>query len=152
LLPNIIRAIGQAMIITPLTSICLATIAPKDAGNASGISNMLRNLGGAIGTASLQTIITKREQYHSNIIGQAVTEFSDATRQRLNELTNYFLSQGADKAFAQHEAVVEIGKIVKRQALVMGFGDTFAVLGVVLALAAISLLFAAKAKAGSPAN
>jgi DHA2 family multidrug resistance protein len=152
LAPNIVRAVGQALIITPLTSIALAAIAPKDASNASGLFNMLRNLGGAIGTASLQTIITKREQYHSNIIGQAVTEFSDATRQRLAELTNYFLSQGADKAFAQHEAVVEIGKIVKRQALIMGFADTFAVIGVMLAIAAVSLLFAAKAKAGSPAN
>jgi hypothetical protein len=36
-----------------------------------GISNMIRNLGGAIGTAVLATIVTKREQFHSNIIGQS---------------------------------------------------------------------------------
>jgi len=48
-------------------------IAPQDAAAASGISNMFRNLGGAIGTAVLATIITKREQFHSNIIGQSVT-------------------------------------------------------------------------------
>ena len=40
--------------------------------DASGLFNMLRNLGGAIGTAALATIITKREQFHSNIIGQSV--------------------------------------------------------------------------------
>src|SRR5262249_38456435 len=123
LLPNIIRAIGQALIVTPLTSICLATIAAKDAGNASGISNMLRNLGGAIGTASLQTIITKREQYHSNILGQLVTVFRDEVRQRLADLTNYFLAHGADRAYAQHKAVVEIGNIVRRHSLLIGFGD-----------------------------
>src|SRR6202040_3262371 len=72
-LPNIIRAVGQALIITPLTAIAMFGIAPKDAGNASGLFNMLRNLGGAVGTAALATIITKREQFHSNIIGQSVT-------------------------------------------------------------------------------
>ena len=152
LLPNIVRAVGQAFVITPLTAITLAEIAPKDAGNASGISNMLRNLGGAVGTATLQTIITKREQYHSNIIGQSVTVYREETRDRIAQLTDYFLSRGvADPAAARHQAVIAIGQIVKRQALVMGFADTFAVVGVMLALAAACLLLARKTKAGGAA-
>ena len=55
---------------------------------------MLRNLGGAVGTATLETIITKREQFHSNIIGQSVTLYRDEVRQRIDEMTNYFLSHG----------------------------------------------------------
>jgi DHA2 family multidrug resistance protein len=149
LLPNIVRAVGQAFVITPLTAIALSGIAPKDAGNASGLFNMLRNLGGAIGTASLQTIITKREQFHSNIIGQSVTIYREEVRQRLAQATNYFLSHGADPAVAQHEAVVQIGQIVRRQALVMGFADTFAVVGVMLAIAAVALLFARKIRPGA---
>jgi len=53
---------------------------------------------------------------------------------------------------AQHEAVVELGKIVKRQSLVMGFADTFAVIGIMLAIAAVSLLFARRAKSGAAAT
>jgi MFS transporter, DHA2 family, multidrug resistance protein len=93
-LPNIVRAVGQALIITPLTAIVMFGIAPKDAGNASGLFNMLRNLGGAVGTATLATIITKREQFHSNIIGQSVTLNRDEVRQRINEMTGYFMSHG----------------------------------------------------------
>ena len=48
-----------------------ARTAPSEAGAASGLSNMLRNLGGAVGTATLATVLTKREQFHSNIIGQS---------------------------------------------------------------------------------
>jgi MFS transporter, DHA2 family, multidrug resistance protein len=144
LVPNIVRAAGQALIITPLTAITLAEIAPKDAGNASGLSNMLRNLGGAVGTASLQTIITKREQFHSNIIGQSVTPFSEAVRQRLSQTSQYFLSHGADPASAQHQSLVQLGQAIRRQALVMGFSDTFAVIGVMLAMAAVALLLARK--------
>jgi MFS transporter, DHA2 family, multidrug resistance protein len=151
LLPNIVRAVGQALILTPLTAIATADIAPKDAANASGLFNMLRNLAGAIGTASLQTIITKREQFHSNIIGQQVTIYRETVRQRLSQMTSYFLSHGADPALAQHEAVVQLGKIVKRQSLVMGFADTFAIIGIMLAIAAAALLFARKSKPGAGA-
>ena len=150
LIPNIVRAVGQAFVITPLTAITLAEIAPKDAGNASGISNMLRNLGGAIGTATLQTIITKREQFHSNIIGQSVTIYRPEVRDRIAQFVDYFRSHGVtDPATAQHQAIIAIGQIVKRQALVMGFADTFAVVGVMLAIAAVCLLLAHKAKAGA---
>ena len=96
---------------------------------------MLRNLGGAVGTAMLATIITKREQFHSNIIGQSVTLYRDETRRRIAELTNYFLSHGiSDAVAAQAKAIVAIGKAVRRQALIMAFGDAFAVIGVVLLL------------------
>ena len=82
-LPNVVRAIGQALVLTPISAITTAGIAPSDAGAASGLSNMLRNLGGAVGTATLGTILTKREQFHSNIIGQSVTLYREEVRQRI---------------------------------------------------------------------
>jgi MFS transporter, DHA2 family, multidrug resistance protein len=152
-LPNIVRAIGQALVITPVSAITTAGIAPKDAGAASGLSNMLRNLGGAVGTASLATVLTKSEQFHSNIIGQSVTIYRDEVRARIDGLTNYFLAHGvSDHAAAQHQALVAIGATVKRQALVMSFSDAFAVIGVLLAIAAVAVLFAKKANAGAAAS
>jgi DHA2 family multidrug resistance protein len=75
-----------------------------------------------------------------------VTPERDEVRERLSELTNYFLSHGvSDAALAQHKAIVALGNLVKRQALIIGFSDTFAVIGVMLAIAAAALLFAAKA-------
>ena len=55
------------------------------------------------------------------------------------------------EVFAQHEAIVAIGKIVHRQALIMAFSDAFAVVGVVLAIAAIAILFTGKIKPGAGA-
>ena len=143
LLPNILRALGQALVLTPVTAIATAGLAPSDAGAASGLTNMLRNLGGAVGTATLATVLTKREQFHSNIIGQSVTLYRDEVRQRITDLTNYFLSHGiSDPATAQHQAIVAIGNIVKRQALILGFGDAFAVIGAALALGAVVVFLA----------
>ena len=151
-IPNIVRAIGQAMVLTPLTSVMTAGIAPQDASAASGISNMLRNLGGAIGTAVLATVITKREQFHSNIIGQSVTLGREEVRNRIAQMSDFFMSHGVpDPAAARHQAIIALGKAVKKQALVMGFSDTFAVIGMVLVLAAIAVALTRKVKGSGAA-
>ncbi len=145
--PDVVRAIGQALVLTPVSAIVAAGVAPSEAGAASGLSNMLRNLGGAVGTATLATLITKREQYHSNIIGQSVTLYSEETRQRIADLTHYFLAHGiSDAVAAQAMAIAAIGAAVRRQALILAFGDAFAAIGVVLLLSAAALLFASKMK------
>src|SRR5712672_3489719 len=147
-IPNIVRAIGQAMVLTPLTSVITGELAPQDAAAASGINYIFRNLGGAIGTAVLATVITKREQFHSNIIGQSVTLGREEVRSRISQMTDFFLAHGVpDPAAARHQAIVALGNAVKRQALVMGFSDTFAVIGVVLVLAAVAVAFTRKVKA-----
>jgi len=147
LMPNIVRALGQALVLTPISAITTGGIAPSEAGAASGLSNMLRNLGGAVGTATIATVLTKREQFHSNVIGQSVSLYSEATRRRLAEMTQYFLSHGvSDVGAAQRKAVQAVGAIVHRQALILGFGDGFAVIGLVLAAAAVALLFAKNVK------
>jgi DHA2 family multidrug resistance protein len=152
-IPNIIRAIGQAMVLTPLTSVTTGGIAPQDAAAASGISNMLRNLGGAIGTAVLATVVTKREQFHSNIIGQSVTPAREEVRNRIAQITDYFLAHGvSDPGAAHQKAIVALGNLVKHQALVMGFSDTFAVLGVVLVFSAVAVMLTRKVKAGGGAG
>ena len=145
--PNIIRAVGQALTLAPLSAISLGSVAPQDAAAASGISNMMRNLGGAVGTALLATIVTKREQFHSNIIGQAVHLGREEVRSRIEQMTNFFLAHGVtDPATAHQQAIIALGNAVKQQALVMGFSDTFAVVGVVLVIAGIAILLTGKPK------
>src|SRR4029078_9319698 len=99
---------------------------PENAGSASGVFNMTRNLGGAVGIALLQTLLTKREQYHSNVLMQSVSMLEPATRARIEKLTQYCMSHGvADHADATHRAIVAIGKIVQKQAFILAFSDLF---------------------------
>src|SRR3984957_386843 len=94
LVPDITRAVGQAMVMTPLAAIAMVGISPAEAGGASGLFNMLRNLGGAIGTSALETFFTRREEYHSFIINADVSLSRPATRERLAELQQYFIAHG----------------------------------------------------------
>ncbi|MDV4178935.1 MDR family MFS transporter [Rhizobium brockwellii] len=139
--PNIVRAIGQALVFTPLSAIATAGIEQENAGSASALFNMMRNLGGAVGIASLQTFLSKREQFHSNILTNSVSVFEEATRDRIAKLTGYFMSHGvSDQALASHKAVVAIALKIRKQANIMAFSDTFFLLGVALVVALLASL------------
>jgi MFS transporter, DHA2 family, multidrug resistance protein len=143
--PNVIRAAGQALAFAPLSAVATASIEAENAGSASALFNMMRNLGGAIGIAVLQTFLSKREQYHSNVVTQSVSMLEQATRTRIQALTQYFVNHGVlDLADASHRAVVAIGQIVQKQAFVLAFGDTFYLLGVTLILALMATLLLRK--------
>ncbi|MEY9591739.1 DHA2 family multidrug resistance protein [Bradyrhizobium yuanmingense] len=140
--PNIVRAIGQALVMAPLSAVATAGIEAENAGSASGLFNMMRNLGGAVGIALLQTVLSKREQYHSNVLMQSVSVFEEATRTRLEQLTQYFVNHGViDRADAAHRAYVAIGHTVQKQAYIFAFSDTFYLLGMALIVALIAVFF-----------
>ena len=106
---------------------------------------MIRNLGGAVGIAVLQTVLTKREQYHSNVLSQSVTLFEQATRDRIEQLTQYFMNHGvANRIDAAQRAYVAIGHIVQKQAFILAFSDTFYLLGAALIVALLAALMLKK--------
>jgi DHA2 family multidrug resistance protein len=143
--PNIIRAIGQALVFTPLSAVATAGIEKENAGSASALFNMMRNLGGAFGIAMLQTFQSKREQFHSNMLTQPISAFNEATRARIGALTRYFLGHGVpDPAEATHKAIGAIALRVRREANIMAFSDTFYLLGVALVIALIASLLLKK--------
>jgi len=144
--PNVVRAVGQALAFAPLSAVATAGIEAENAGSASGLFNMMRNLGGAVGIAMLQTFLTKREQYHSNVLTQSVSLFEQATRGRIEQLTQYFVNHGVtERADAAHRAYVAIGGVVQKQAFILAFSDTFYLMGAALLLALLAVLFLKKA-------
>ena len=150
--PDVIRALGQAIVMTPISAIAMVGITPAEAGAASGLFNMMRNLGGAIGTAVVETFFTKREQYHSFIINAHVSLLQPATRDRLADLQQYFMSHGfPDPAGALHRAVIAVGDIIRTEATIMGYADCFALLGVVLIVAILPVALLRKGAASSGA-
>jgi MFS transporter, DHA2 family, multidrug resistance protein len=141
LIPDVTRAIGQALVMTPLSSVAMVGITAAEAGGASGLFNMLRNLGGAIGTATLETFFTKREQYHSFIINAHVSLLQPATRTRLGALQQYFLAHGtSDPGVAMRSAVIAVGGIIRGQATIMAYADCFGLLGAVLLCAVLAVV------------
>ena len=149
---NLVRAIGQAVVLSPLTGIAMIGISRDESASASGLFNMLRSLGGAVGTAVLATFITRREQFHSNIVGQSVTAYSPATQMEIARLQQHLQASGVtDPALAHDSALVALGRIIEQQSLIMAFSDTFGLLAAMLLIAATIVLLTRRGTPGSVA-
>jgi DHA2 family multidrug resistance protein len=151
--PDVIRAVGQAFVMTPISAIAMMGIAPSEAGAASGLFNMMRNLGGAIGTAAIETFFTKREQFHSAIITPEVSLLAPATRKQLSELQQYFMDHGfPGPNGAMHRAIIAVGQTIRAEATIMGYADCFGLIGAVLLIAVVAVaLLRTKTSAGGAA-
>jgi DHA2 family multidrug resistance protein len=146
-IPLIIRALGQPLIMAPLSSVTTSGMAKgRESGAASALFNMMRNIGGSIGIAGLSTLLSVRERFHSERIGESVTVYSGAVQERMHQSTAYFLSQGSDSYSANMRAIGAIGVTVRRQAFLLAYSDCFLVLGCVLLASAAALFFMKKAK------
>ncbi|MBV8410186.1 MAG: DHA2 family efflux MFS transporter permease subunit [Alphaproteobacteria bacterium] len=131
--PNLARGVGQALLLVPLSVLAVAGIETSQAASASALLTIMHNLGSAVGIASLESFLIRREQLHFYRLSEEVSVFEQDTRQRLDQLVQYFLGHGAtDSTLAWREAVLAVGQAVQQQANVMAFADTFYVLGAIM--------------------
>ena len=142
---SLVRALAQVLTMAPLSAIAIAGIEHEHAGSASALFNAMRNMGGAVGIAMIQTFLTKREQFHSAILSSQVTLLDESTRQRIEHLAGYFRSSGvSDSSTAYREAVVAVGRGIRHQAFLLGFSDTIIMQSAVLGLGLAAVLFLRK--------
>lgn len=66
ILPNILMGVGLSMIFVPLSAVAMGMLPREQMGNASGIYNLMRNLGGSVGIAAVTTILERRAQVHQS--------------------------------------------------------------------------------------
>jgi DHA2 family multidrug resistance protein len=143
---QIVRALGQPLLLTPLSSIATAGIEPKQIGSASAIYNMARNLGGSVGISILGTLQSQRERFHSNRLVDHVSLSNPITLDRIDQLTQIFTDQGADPVTAHNQAIAQIANIVRRESNVLAFNDCFLFMGFILFAGALLVLLLKKVK------
>ncbi|MFZ0169797.1 MAG: DHA2 family efflux MFS transporter permease subunit, partial [Candidatus Dormiibacterota bacterium] len=121
LLPQILRGIGMMFAMVPTNTIALGTLAPERVKNASGLFNLTRNLGGALGLAVINEVLNDRTDLHISRLQDRVTWGNTTAVETLNMLTQRMQGMG-DAALM---AMKQLSLIVHRQAVVMGYGDAF---------------------------
>ncbi len=150
---NVVCAFGQAFTIVPVTSLALATLDPEDAPDGSALFNMLRNLGGSVGTSLLDTIVVRREQFHDFRIGERVSAYDPAVQECLASQQSAFMGRGFDAATAMNQAYGAVKRLMTREAFVMAFNDAFLIVGISLVAGAVIVWLCKKsvAKEGATA-
>ena len=146
--PQVFRGIGLMFAIIPVTNTALGTLPADRVKNASGLFNLMRNLGGAIGLAAINTWFNDRMDLHLTRLHEAVNAASLPATEALASLAARF--PGSD---AQSQALAQMMSIVRLQAAVMSYADVFLLITVLfLVLAAFGVLMKRPQAAGASAG
>lgn len=129
--PQILQGIGFGMLFVPLTTITMDPIANEAMGNATSLFNLMRNVGGSIGIATVTTLLARLQQVHVNVIGAHVTPYTPETQRLLTGLPALFVARGADVTTATQQAYGVLMGLVQRQAALLAFLDAFRLLAVI---------------------
>lgn len=129
---QVIRAIGQPMVMVTISLIATAYIRPQDAGSASSLFNILRNLGGAIGIALLATLLDSRAKVYFDYLREALGPANPQAQERLAQLTARIGNEQA--------ALGKLSEIVHQQAAIMAYNDAFHFVGLALAISMLAVL------------
>jgi DHA2 family multidrug resistance protein len=133
-LSQLLRGVGQMLAMMPLNQASMAAVDAQDAGDAAGLYNMARNLGGSVGLALLGTLIDRRTDYHDAMLRETITANSGLGQEHLAANAAGFFAQTGDFAHAQLQATAQLAAEIARQASVMTFSETFYALGIALLL------------------
>jgi DHA2 family multidrug resistance protein len=127
-IPQALRGVGMMVAMIPVSILALGTLPPERVKNASGLFNLMRNLGGAVGLAILVTQLNNRTDLHFEHLREAVTWSRETVTERLTGMAQGMTSLGSDaKAAALHQ----LAGLVRQQATVMAFSDVFLMIAVV---------------------
>ncbi len=137
---QLLRGMGQILSLMPLNQASVGAVSREDAGDAAGLYNMARNLGGSLGLALLGVFIDRRVESHVDTISATLTANSDLGQARIAAQAQAFAAQGGDLAHGQQQALAQISGLIHQQAFVITYSEAFFVLGVGL-LCMLPLVF-----------
>lgn len=122
--PIIITGFALSFVFVPITTEAFGTLRNEQIGNASGVFNLIRNIGGSVGISVAQTELTRRADYHQNEIVNTVPRTQVWLQQQTHGL-NAFLGHAVNPSNAQHLAQGNLYRELGRQALLWAFVDVF---------------------------
>ena len=140
LIPLLVRGVGMALLFVPLTTLAIADLKGPELGQGTGLNNMMRQLGGSFGIATLTTIIHLRQGFHRNVLISNVNPYNPAFATRFNLLMHRFEATGKSALDATHMAYAAIEGAVTRQSLLLTYDDAYWISGLVM-LFSIPLLY-----------
>jgi DHA2 family multidrug resistance protein len=128
--PRVILGVGLAMIFVPLTTVTLSTITREEMGNATGIFNLLRNVGGSVGIAIAATMLSRYSQFYENSLVGRITPYSFQTQAKLSALKTAAIARGFDPVSADRFSLAAMEGMVRRQAGMLAYNRIFWVVGI----------------------
>jgi len=123
LLPQILRGFSLMLCMVPINNLALGTLPPQQLKNASGLFNLTRNLGGALGLALINTLLNDRWSLHIARLHEAVSWGGAKAEETLAMMVQRYADLGPEGSLAA--ATRALANMARREGLVMAMGDVF---------------------------
>ena len=141
-IPNILYGLGLGLAMIPIITLSMATIKNEQMTNASGLQNLLKNIGGAFGTSIVATLLSRGSQKHQYMLIQHLNDYAQPYVERLQAMSGAFMSM-TDLQTAHYMGQTVIYKQLMQQATLMAFIDAFRVFAIAC-IVIIPLIFLIK--------
>ena len=138
--PQVIQGGAMAFLFIPLMAVSMSGIAKEKMGNATSIYNLMRNIGGSFGIATMTTFLARRNQVHQDQLVSHVTPFDPRMRMMYRGMQSWFQTHGYNSVDAAKKSLGAIYGMVQQQAAMLSFVEAFWVMGLIF-LCMVPLLF-----------
>jgi DHA2 family multidrug resistance protein len=139
--PLLWRGFGLGLIFVPLTNLTLYDIPTRDLGQATGLNNFCRQLGGSFSIAGMASLLTKFVSEEHNILASELSAYSSLAQGRVSMLTQAMSARGMDPQSAHLAAMRAIDGQIALQANVLAFEKIYFLSGLLLLLALPLMVF-----------
>jgi DHA2 family multidrug resistance protein len=148
--PRVAMGVGMGFLFIPLTTMTLSHIRKEEMGNATGIYNLLRNLGGSFGVAIVTTLLARRTQLHQVHLIEHLTPFERNFQLALPQISRILQGRGFIPSLQNQESWGLIYNQLLRQASMLSFNDAFYLLSIIMMLILPLVLLMKKGEAHGP--
>ncbi len=147
--PSVFTGVGLSMIFVPLSAVAMGTLPQAEMGNASGIFNLMRNVGGSVGISAVTTMLIRDAQVHQATMVAHLTPGDIAFGLRSQALLSY-LAGHFDQADAARRAQAVMYGELQRQATLWAFVNNFRLLALICLVCAGSIVLFKKVRRARP--
>jgi DHA2 family multidrug resistance protein len=123
--PRVVIIVGLSLIFAPLNVAAFMYIPRELRGAAVGLLALLRNEGGSVGTSVAQTVLERREQFHTLRLNERLDALNPNLSQALQQGQTYFLRQTGDSVLARRMTLDVVQQLRDQQALSLSYFDVF---------------------------
>ena len=124
LIPITLTGFALSFVFVPMATMMMATISNREMGNATGLSNMLRNIGGSVGISMATTALIRRAALHQTEIGAHITP-STAVFQQKSALIAAYLAHRLGPAAGRPGSLGLLYGLMEQQSALMAYVDVF---------------------------
>jgi DHA2 family multidrug resistance protein len=151
LIPQILRGLPQVFAVAPAVNLGLGSLPPERLKYASGLFNMMRNLGGAVGIAVCGAILNARTNFHFVAIASNLTPASQAMTRLVDGMAERYGTLPGSLQSGHVAAIKHLWQLAYREASTLAYADAFRVLFIAFAIATLLVPLLRNVKPGSAA-